>query len=56
LSISEALAIQSAPKNFALPTNISLSAKFKMVGNGVPFLLAKGIAKNIYEFLEKYKY
>jgi DNA (cytosine-5)-methyltransferase 1 len=51
LSVSEALAIQSAPKNFVLSTNISLSAKFKMVGNGVPFLLAKGIAKDIYEFL-----
>lgn len=53
ISVSEALSIQSLPKDFVLPKDISLSAKFKMVGNGVPFLLANGIAKDIYEFLSK---
>jgi len=55
LSVAEALAIQSLPKTFTLPLEVSLSAKFKMVGNGVPFLLAQGIAKDIHEFLEKYE-
>ena len=29
------------------------SAKFKTVGNGVPYLLAKGIAETIREYLEE---
>ena len=51
LSVAETLAIQSLPKNFMLPHNIPLTQKFKMVGNGVPFLLAKGIAHEIREFI-----
>ena len=53
LSVAEALAIQSLPKWFELPTNKSLSSKFKMVGNGVPYLLALGIAKDIKEFINR---
>lgn len=51
ISVSEALAIQSVPKEFCLPSNISLTAKFKMVGNGVPYLLALGIAKDLYDWI-----
>lgn len=51
LSVAEALALQSLPKEFALPNDMSLTDKFKTVGNGVPFLLAKGIAATIYDFL-----
>lgn len=51
ISVAEALALQSLPNDFELPNNISLSAKFKMVGNGVPYLLALGIANDIYEWL-----
>lgn len=51
LSIAETLAIQSLPKRFSLPPDISLSAKFKTVGNGVPFLLAKGVAETVRAFL-----
>ena len=51
LSISEALAIQSLPKEFVLPNNVSLSDAFKTIGNGVPFLLAKGLAESIYDYL-----
>lgn len=47
LSVAEALAIQSAPKEFELPTNISLTDKFKAIGNAVPFLMAEGIARRI---------
>lgn len=54
ISVAEALALQSLPNDFELPNNISLSAKFKMVGNGVPYLLAFGIANDIYEWLETF--
>ncbi|MDS9999512.1 DNA cytosine methyltransferase [Listeria cossartiae subsp. cayugensis] len=47
LSVAEALAIQSAPKNFELPINFTLTDKFKAVGNAVPFLMAEGIAEEI---------
>ena len=52
LSVAETLAIQSLPKNFYLPPEMTLSAKFKTVGNGVPYLLAKGIAETIKDYLE----
>lgn len=51
LSVAETLAIQSLPKDFILPHNIPLTQKFKMIGNGVPFLLAKGIAHEVKEFI-----
>ena len=53
LSVAEALAIQSLPKNFVLPPDIPLSAKFKTIGNGVPFLAAYGIAKTVRQFLQE---
>ena len=53
LSVAETLAIQSLPKAFALPPDVSLSAKFKTVGNGVPFVLAKGVAETVRAFLER---
>lgn len=52
LSVAETLAIQSLPKTFELPPDISLSAKFKTIGNGVPYLLAKGVAGTFRDFLE----
>lgn len=52
ISVAEALAIQSLPKEFCLPTDISLTDAFKTIGNGVPFLAAKGIANSIYDFLK----
>lgn len=52
LSVAETLAIQSLPKEFSLPPDMSLTDKFKTVGNGVPFLAAKGIAETIRDYLE----
>lgn len=52
LSVAECLAIQSLPKKFSLPPEMSLSDSFKTIGNGVPFLLSNGIAKTIKDFLE----
>lgn len=54
ISIAEALAIQSLPIWFEVLPNLSLSEKFKMVGNGVPFLLARGIAMELRVWIEKH--
>lgn len=51
ISVSEALAIQSLPKEFELPMDITLSDAFKTIGNGVPFLAANCIAKSLYDFI-----
>lgn len=51
LTVAEALALQSLPKNFSLPPKMSLTDKFKTIGNGVPFMLSSGIAKTIYDFM-----
>lgn len=52
LSVAEALALQSLPKEFSLPPDMSLTDKFKTTGNGVPFMLSSGIAKTISEFIK----
>lgn len=51
ISVAEALAIQSLPKDFIIPENITLTNSFKAIGNGVPFLAAKGLALTILNFL-----
>lgn len=51
LSVAEAMAIQSLPREFVLPREMSLSAKFKAVGNGVPYLLSEAIAITLFNFL-----
>ena len=51
LSAAEAMSLQSLPANFCLPPDMSLSDKFKTIGNGVPFLLARGIAQTILDFI-----
>ena len=56
ISVSEALAIQSLPKEFCLPQDVSLTDAFKTIGNGVPFLAAKGIAQTLFEYLNNSKY
>ena len=51
ISAAEALAIQSMPSDFEIPHDMSLSNMFKTIGNGVPFLLSKGIAQTIKDYL-----
>ena len=51
LSVAEAMAIQSLPREFVLPHDMPLSSKFKTIGNGVPYKLSEAIAKTLYEFL-----
>ena len=52
LSSAEAMALQSLPKEFELPTEMTLTDKFKTIGNGVPYVLASGVAKTILDFME----
>lgn len=53
LTVAEALSLQSLPAEFELPAEMSLTDKFKTTGNGVPFLLANGVAKTISDFLNR---
>ncbi|MFA5385124.1 MAG: DNA cytosine methyltransferase [Eubacteriales bacterium] len=52
ISVAEALAIQSLPSNFMIPEDLSLSTKFKMVGNGVPYLMSFKLAKGLMSWLQ----
>jgi DNA (cytosine-5)-methyltransferase 1 len=51
LSVREALRIQTVPDEYVLPTEESLSSKFKLIGNGVPCLMARRVAEAIASFL-----
>lgn len=53
ISAAEAMALQSLPRSFELPPLMTLTNKFKTIGNGVPFLLARGIANTIADFLDQ---
>lgn len=54
ISAAEAMAIQSLPKDFVLPEDMTLTNKFKTIGNGVPFVLANGVAKTMHDYLEEF--
>lgn len=51
ITVAEALSIQSLPELFELPEDMTLTAMFKAVGNGVPYLAARGLAKMIKNLL-----
>ncbi|WAC41067.1 DNA cytosine methyltransferase [Pedobacter sp. SL55] len=53
LSVREALRIQGVPEGYILPSELSMSKKFKMIGNGVPVPLAEAIATALKNFLDK---
>lgn len=55
ISVAEALAIQSLPEWFSLPAELPLSTKFKMVGNGVPYLLARKIAQELSDWIANFQ-
>ena len=52
ISAAEALSLQTLPKEFELPPEMTLTDKFKTIGNGVPYILSSGVAKTIYDYLE----
>jgi DNA (cytosine-5)-methyltransferase 1 len=51
ISVAEALAIQSLPRDFEIQDSISLTDSFKTIGNGVPFLAAKALAFKLFNFI-----
>lgn len=53
ISVAEALALQSMPPEYALPEKMPLSKCFKTIGNGVPFLAAKGLAESVKTMLDR---
>ena len=53
INVAEALALQSMPKDFELPPYMTLTNKFKTIGNGVPYLLGKHIARRVQNFLNQ---
>jgi DNA (cytosine-5)-methyltransferase 1 len=52
LSVRETLRIQGVPDTYILPLELSLTKKFKMIGNGVPVPLAKAVAEAVSKFLK----
>jgi DNA (cytosine-5)-methyltransferase 1 len=53
LSVREALRIQSVPDEYVLPEDLSLSAKFKLICNGVPCEMAHHLAGAVRLFLKR---
>lgn len=53
ISAAEAMSLQTLPKEFVLPDKMTLTNKFKTIGNGVPFVLASGIARTILKYMEE---
>ncbi len=53
LSVRETLRLQSVPDEYVLPEDMTLSAKFKMICNGVPYVLSFYLAKALERFLKR---
>lgn len=51
LSVREVMRIQTVPDDYQLPATMTLTQKFKTVGNGVPVLLAEAVAGSIQRVL-----
>jgi DNA (cytosine-5)-methyltransferase 1 len=52
LTVREAMRIQGIPDDYSLQSDIPLTAKFKMIANGVPMPLAEAVAKSLNKFLQ----
>lgn len=52
LSVRETLRIQGVEDTYILPPELSLTKKFKMIGNGVPVPLAEAVASSLRDFLK----
>lgn len=56
ISVREALRLQTVPDEYILPSTLPLSAKFKLISNGVPSRQAELIASEIRKTLLRYMY
>ncbi|UTW59297.1 DNA cytosine methyltransferase [Kordiimonas sp. SCSIO 12603] len=52
LSVREAMKIQTIPDTYILPQDMTLSDKYKTIGNGVPVQLAQLVGAKVMETLE----
>jgi DNA (cytosine-5)-methyltransferase 1 len=52
LSVRETLRIQGVEDTYILPSELSLTKKFKMIGNGVPVPLAEAVANAVRDFIK----
>ncbi|GIP22903.1 DNA cytosine methyltransferase [Paenibacillus sp. J22TS3] len=55
LSVRESLRLQTVPDEFVFPRDLPLTAKFKMISNGVPTKIAELIAIEIKRTLRNYE-
>jgi len=55
LSVREALRIQTVPDEYVLPADQPLSAKFKLICNGVPCVMAEELGRSVMRFLKRAK-
>jgi len=53
LYVADALAIQTLPASFSLPSDMTLTNMFKTIGNGLPYVLSQEIAYTVLEYLEE---
>jgi DNA (cytosine-5)-methyltransferase 1 len=53
LTVREALRIQTVPDEYVLPSDYSLTAKFKVISNGVPSMMAKAIAEQLKAYIHR---
>lgn len=53
LTVRETMRIQGIPDEYVLPEIVPLTAKFKMIANGVPVPLAENIAVSLYKLFAK---
>lgn len=53
LTVAEALAIQSVPREYYFPPEMTLTDKFKAIGNGVPVKLSQAVASSIAKFTQR---
>jgi len=52
LTVREAMMIQSVPDKYVMPEGMSLTNKFKTIGNGVPVKMADAIAIALVNFIK----
>lgn len=53
LSVREALRIQTVPDTYILPSEYTLTDKFKMITNGVPCRLSRYVAQGVQQYLDE---
>jgi len=54
LTVREALRIMSVPDSYVIPDTVKLSHQYRLTGNGVPYLLAKALARALHVQLQDF--